>query len=146
MGEEGRMEGEVEEGAWDLGEEGEAEDTFLRELGDIRHNPEEGCRVLQVSSAAWSVVPPVMGRQLRSVGLSVSGVGMRWEGHTLTSLRRYHKLSLELGTSLGVVRVVVEQVTSLRVVPWWAPTYPEQGEVVRAAPATLVTTADPWDS
>lgn len=52
--EEGRIEGEVKEGAWDLGEEGEAEDTFLRELGDIRHNPEEGCRVLQVRRQVWA--------------------------------------------------------------------------------------------
>lgn len=100
----------------------------------------------KVSSAAWSAVPPVMGRRVRSVGLSVSGVGMRCLGHARYSLARYHKLSLELGTSLGVVRVVVEQVTSLKVVPWWAPAYPEQGEVVRAPSTTLVTTADPWDS
>ena len=57
-------------------EEGE-EERFLEEMSDIGHNPEEGCRVMQVGSAAWSKVPPVMGLQLRSVGLSVSGLGMR---------------------------------------------------------------------
>ena len=53
------------------------EESFLKEMSDIGHNPEEGCRVMQVGSAAWSKVPPVMGLQLRSVGLSVSGLGMR---------------------------------------------------------------------
>ena len=53
------------------------EERFLEEMSDIGHNPEEGCRVMQVGSAAWSKVPPVMGLQLRSVGLSVSGLGMR---------------------------------------------------------------------
>ena len=55
----------------------EREESFLEEMSDIGHNPEEGCRVMQVGSAAWSKVPPVMGLQLRSVGLSVSGLGMR---------------------------------------------------------------------
>ena len=62
----------------DVDEEGR-EESFLEEMSDIGHNPEEGCRVMQVGSAAWSKVPPVMGLQLRSVGLSVSGLGMRWE-------------------------------------------------------------------
>ena len=53
------------------------DENFLEEMSDIDHNPEEGCRVMQVGSAAWSKVPPVMGLQLRSVGLSVSGLGMR---------------------------------------------------------------------
>ena len=71
--------GRVEEKEDWLKEHGEDvdEESFLEEMSDIGHNPEEGCRVMQVGSAAWSKVPPVMGLQLRSVGLSVSGLGMR---------------------------------------------------------------------
>jgi len=111
-------------------EEGE-EERFLEEMSDIGHNPEEGCRVMQVGSAAWSKVPPVMGLQLRSVGLSVSGLGMR-----------FHKLSLEFGTELRVIKIVLEPVTSLKILPWWSPAYPVEGEGSTCRAPAL--TADPW--
>jgi len=82
----------------------EINEDFLEELSDIQYNPEEGCHVLQVGAAAWAQLPPVMGLQLRSVGLSVSGMGMR-----------FHKLSLEFGTGLQVTHLVLEPVTSMKV-------------------------------
>jgi len=107
------------------------QESFLEEMSDIGHNPEEGCRVMQVGSAAWSKVPPLMGLQLRSVGLSVSGLGMR-----------FHKLSLEFGTQLRVIKVVLEPVTSLKILPWWSPSYPSEGEGSTCRAPAL--TADPW--
>lgn len=114
-------------------EEDGREGRFLEEMGDIMHNSEEGCKVLQVGAAAWARLPPVMGLHLRSVGLSVSGMGMR-----------YHKLSLVFGTELRVTHLVLEPVTSIKVLPWWNPGYPVEGEGANLRPPTL--TADHWDS
>jgi len=111
----------------------EAAEDFLKELSDIRWNPEAGCRVLAIGAAAWSQLPPVMGLQLRSIGLSVSGLGMR-----------YHKLSLEFGSELQVTPLVLEPVTSMKVLPWWNPAYPAEGEGTTTRAATLQR--DLWDN
>jgi len=108
-------------------------ERFLEEMSNIQYNPDEGCRVLQVGAAAWTQLPSVMGLQLKSVGLSVSGMGMR-----------YHRLNLQYGSELGTTPLVIEPVTSVKVLPWWNPGYPVDGEGSTHRSACL--TADQWDS
>jgi len=94
------------------------------ELNDIHHNPEEGCRVLQIVSSSWTQVPPVMGLKLHKVGLSVSH-GMK-----------HHKLKLRFGppqfggreTSDGQ-QVVMDSVVKMRLFSWWDPLYPKDGGI-----------------
>ena len=73
---------------------------LLADLSDIYYNPEEGSKVLQVSAASWSSIPPVMGQKLLSVSLSVSH-GMR-----------YHKLKLIFGSPLATASSLVDQESS----------------------------------
>ena len=93
---------------------------FLQDLSDIHHNPEEGCRLLQVSCAAWSSLPPVMGLWLLSVSLSVAH-GMR-----------HHKLKLLFGTMMSAkkghgqhetVEIVLDSVCGMKIMDWWHPHY-----------------------
>lgn len=106
-------------------------EELIDDLSDIQHNSEEGNRVLQVVSAAWAQVPPVMGLKLHKVCLSVSH-GMR-----------FHKLKLSFGSpQLGgkecssdqqgsTIHVVLDSVVKMRVLDWWHPLYPMDGEAVK---------------
>ena len=94
---------------------------LISDLSDINHNPEEGCRLLQISCATWSSLAPVMGQKLLSVSLSVAH-GMR-----------YHKLKLMFGSALGgqrrqagqheTVELVVDSVFGVKILDWWHPHY-----------------------
>jgi len=95
---------------------------LLNDLSDIKHNPEEGCRVLQVMAACWSAPPPVLGLKLLGVTLSVS--------HGMS----FHKLKLLFGSPLADCRrqaaqeeateVVLDSVCGMKVLDWWSPQYP----------------------
>jgi len=99
---------------------------LINELSDITYNPEEGCRVLQVSGTCWSATPPVIGLKLLGVTLSVSH-GMR-----------FHKLKLLFGSPLSDCRrnhdqqettqVLIDNVCGMKVLDWWSPQYPRDGE------------------
>eukprot|EP00090_Calanus_glacialis_P047384 TRINITY_DN9815_c0_g1_i1.p1 TRINITY_DN9815_c0_g1~~TRINITY_DN9815_c0_g1_i1.p1 ORF type:complete len:372 (+),score=105.05 TRINITY_DN9815_c0_g1_i1:36-1151(+) len=99
---------------------------LISELSDITYNPEEGCRILQVSGTCWSAVPPVLGLKLLGVTLSVSH-GMR-----------FHKLKLQFGSPLSDCRrnadqqettqVLIDNVCGMKVLDWWSPQYPRDGE------------------
>jgi len=99
---------------------------LLDDLSDIRYNPEEGCKILQVTAASWSAIPPVLGLKLLGVTLSVSH-GMR-----------FHKLKLLFGSPLTdcrrqavqeeVTEVVVDSVCGMKVLDWWSPQYLSGGE------------------
>jgi len=101
-------------------------EQLISELSDINHNPEDGCCVLQVTGTCWSSIPPVIGLKLLGVCLSVSH-GMR-----------FHKLKLLFGSPLSDVRrthdqqevsqVLIDNVCGMKVLNWWSPQYPKDGE------------------
>ena len=102
-----------------LGEEQERRTAaLLSQLTNIHDNPEEGCSVLQVHSAHWSSLSPVMGLKLVSVSLSVSH-GMR-----------YHKLKLSFGSpeasyvrTANTTEIVIDSVVGVKIYNWWHPHY-----------------------
>ena len=92
--------------------------ALLSQLTDIHDNPEDGCSVLQVHSAYWSSLSPVMGLKLVSVSLSVSH-GMR-----------YHKLKLLFGSpeassvrTANTTEIVIDSVVGVKIYNWWHPHY-----------------------
>jgi len=92
--------------------------ALLSQLTDIHDNPEDGCSVLQVHSAYWSSLSPVMGLKLVSVSLSVSH-GMR-----------YHKLKLLFGSPeassvriANTTEIVIDSVVGVKIYNWWHPHY-----------------------
>jgi len=99
---------------------------LINELSDINYNPEEGCKILQVTGNCWSSIPPVIGLKLLGVTLSVSH-GMR-----------FHKLKLLFGSPLSDCRrnhdqqettqVLIDNVCGMKVLNWWSPQYPRDGE------------------
>jgi len=103
---------------------------LLDDLGDIRYNPEEGCKILQLTATSWSAIPPVLGLKLLGVTLSVSH-GMR-----------FHKLKLLFGSPLSDCRrhtaqeeatqVVLDSVCGMKVLDWWSPQYLYGGETSNA--------------
>jgi len=98
---------------------------LIDDLSDIGHNPEEGCRILQVSGNCWSAIPPVIGLKLLGVTLSVSH-GMR-----------FHKLKLQFGSPLSdkmrnpdqneTTQVLIDNVCGMKVLDWWNPQYQVDG-------------------
>eukprot|EP00092_Neocalanus_flemingeri_P027099 GFUD01029386.1.p1 GENE.GFUD01029386.1~~GFUD01029386.1.p1 ORF type:complete len:376 (-),score=102.77 GFUD01029386.1:111-1238(-) len=107
---------------------GDSEQTkqLISELSDITYNPEDGCRILQVTGTCWSSIPPVLGLKLLGVELSVSH-GMR-----------FHKLKLLFGSPLSDCRrnhdqqettqVLIDNVCGMKVLDWWSPQYPRDGQ------------------
>jgi len=117
---------EVDEEEDDIGDKRKTQ-KLLADLSDIYFNSEEGSKVLQVNSANWSSIPPVMGQKLMSVSLSVSH-GMR-----------YHKLKLTFGSGLAATRatldqessqVIIDSVCSIKILDWWRPQYQRIEEFV----------------
>jgi len=100
---------------------------LISNLSDINFNPEESCKLLQVSAAHWSSMPPVMGQKLLSVSLSVAH-GMR-----------YHKLKLLFGSPSmdarrrvdqnDTLEIVIDSVGGMKIFDWWHPQYSRQGDV-----------------
>ena len=123
-----------EEEDWEEGEEVEMGDTrhLLARLTDIHHNTEEGCKLLQVTTASWAAVPPVLGLKLLGVQLGVA-LGMR-----------YHKLRLTFGSPLAAVlptspgqldctTITLDCVASIKLLDWWSPQYQQSSRGVAPA-------------
>ncbi|XP_015591498.1 transmembrane protein 183A isoform X2 [Cephus cinctus] len=88
-------------------------------LEDVSANPEEGCKVLRVACAKYSMVPMVIGLTLQTVTV------------TLSSGYDHHKLQLGFGTActpknIASQLVVLDGVIEIRVLDWWSPFYPHQ--------------------
>jgi len=100
---------------------------LISNLSDINYNSEDGCKLLQVSAAHWSSMPPVMGQKLLSVSLSVAH-GMR-----------YHKLKLLFGSPSmdtrrrvdqnDTVEIVIDSVGGMKIFDWWHPQYNRQADM-----------------
>ncbi|XP_023343364.1 transmembrane protein 183 [Eurytemora carolleeae] len=87
---------------------------FLDKLSDINHNPENGCKLLQVCCANWCLFPSPLSQKLKRVSVSVSH-GMK-----------HHKLQMEFGGPRGQsgdIKVLIDSVVSLKVLDWWDPQY-----------------------
>ena len=92
-----------------LEDEGWDTRALVAELSDIHHNPEAGCRVLQVTAADWSSLgPAVMGQRLVSVSLSVA-LGMR-----------FHKLKLRFDSG---TEILIDSVVGVKIFNWWQSQY-----------------------
>ena len=89
---------------------------------DLFYNPDNYCRILEVTCSNFNSIPVVMGLILNKVYLN------------LGSSMRYHKLRLIFDTHLkmtgaknetGMFEVVLDPVLEVRVYPWWHPKYRE---------------------
>lgn len=97
---------------------------LLEILDDVSANPDEHCRILEVSCLYFSHVPPVIGLTLTSVSLTLSSAPKY----------RYHRLQLGFGSGItttskskggaDLTTVILDPVINVRVLDWWHPLYP----------------------
>jgi len=97
---------------------------LLSILDDVSANPEEHCRILEVTCAHFNHVPPVIGLTLTSVSLTLSSIPNF----------RYHRLQLGFGSGIilsstckggaDIATVILDPVINIRVLDWWHPLYP----------------------
>ncbi|KAJ8915248.1 hypothetical protein NQ315_015471 [Exocentrus adspersus] len=94
---------------------------LLEILDDVTANPDENCRVLQVTCQHFIQTPPVIGQVLTSVCL------------TLSQGFRHHRLQLGFGSGIkgypspegsGSTKIILDPVINFRVLDWWHPLYP----------------------
>lgn len=95
---------------------------LLEMLDDVHANPEDGCRVLQVTCLNFVSVPAVMGMYLSTVSLTV--------GHKM----HHHKLKVTFSNTsyrrsmrhqdIGGTAITFDPVSNIRVLDWWHPQYP----------------------
>lgn len=103
--------------------ESRKEPDLIEMLEDVSANPDENCRILQVTCLHFVAVPFVQGLTLKSATL------------TLSQGFRHHRLQLGFGSaihaysynSLGgsnATVVILDPVVSVKVLDWWHPHYP----------------------
>lgn len=101
---------------------------LLEMLEDVSANPDENCRLLQVTCLHFIAVPLVLGLTLTSVSL------------TLSQGFRHHRL--QLGFSSGVhtcsynalggsnnTTIILDPVINVKVLDWWHPLYPHDDNI-----------------
>ncbi|KAG5881678.1 hypothetical protein JTB14_030898 [Gonioctena quinquepunctata] len=94
---------------------------LLEILDDVSANPDEHCRVLQVTCKHLTRIPPVIGQLLTSVSL------------TLSQGFRHHRLLLGFGSGMSNYcspdgsnssTIILDPVINYKVLDWWHPLYP----------------------
>jgi len=95
---------------------------LLEMLDDIFANPDEGCRILQVTCKHLVPLAPVLGLTLTSAQLNLS------------AKLRYYKLQMWFGSEIqsyypstggnGDTFIILEPVINVKVLDWWHPLYP----------------------
>lgn len=100
---------------------------LLEILDDVSANPDEHCRILEVSCLHFNHVPPVIGLTLTSVSLTLSSAPKF----------RYHRLQLGFGSGItsnskgfgDTTTVILDPVINIRVLDWWHPLYPHSSNM-----------------
>lgn len=97
---------------------------FLEALEDICINPDENCRILEITCDNYHAIPPILGLSLNHVSL------------TLAQGLRNHRLQLGFGSGVQTTDggswsnvVVLEPVINVKVLDWWHPHYPHCGNM-----------------
>ncbi|XP_066251899.1 transmembrane protein 183 [Euwallacea similis] len=100
---------------------------LLEILDDISANPDEHCRLLEVSCLHFNPVQPVLGLVLKSVSLTLSS----------SPKFRYYRLQLIFATTASNLRggadsvtVILDPVINIKVLDWWHPLYPVGRDMV----------------
>ncbi|XP_046612206.1 transmembrane protein 183 isoform X1 [Neodiprion virginianus] len=107
---------------------------LIEMLEDVSANPEDRCKILQVTCLKYTMTPLVIGLILQSVSM------------TLSPGFRHHRLQLGFGTAVtpktpASQMLLLDGVVGVRVLDWWHPLYPHQ----HAASAVLPPSDDAWD-
>ncbi|XP_041980111.1 transmembrane protein 183 [Aricia agestis] len=103
--------------------------NFLQELGRVDANPDEGCKVLQVTCLSLNEVPPLMGMALCSVNVSL----------TQGLIHQRVNLGFTSGICNGVQNIVpersivIDSVLNMNVYDWWHPRYPFSDTILPSA-------------
>lgn len=99
---------------------------LLEILDDVSANPDENCRVLQITCQDFIQIPPVIGLVLTSVCL------------TLSQGFRHHRLQLGFGSGIkgypplegsACTNIILDPVINFRVLDWWHPLYPHNHNI-----------------
>ncbi|KAF5298971.1 hypothetical protein FQR65_LT09520 [Abscondita terminalis] len=96
---------------------------LIEMLEDVSANPDENCRILQVTCLHFIAVPFVQGLTLKSASL------------TLSQGFRHHRLQLGFGSAIHTYSynnlggsnstvIILDPVVSVKVLDWWHPHYP----------------------
>ncbi|XP_023936108.1 transmembrane protein 183 [Bicyclus anynana] len=95
-------------------------DDFIKELGRIDANPEEGSKILEVMCLNYSEVPPLLGLTLTSVRVTLSQT-CRHRRLYLGFNRSHNNVYIERQPECSVC---INSIVSMLVYDWWDPKYP----------------------
>ena len=90
---------------------------------DLFYNPDNNCRILEVTCSNFNSIPIVMGLILNRVYLNVSSGSMRY--HKLKLIFDTHLKTTTTKNEVGMFEVILDPVLEVRVYPWWHPRYRE---------------------
>lgn len=101
---------------------------LLEMLEDVSANPDENCRVLQITCRHFIAVPPVLGLTLISVALNLSQGFCNHRLQLGFGSGIYSCRNNSLGGSDGIT-VILDPVINVKVLDWWHPQYPHNHNI-----------------